>query len=326
MNKPTLIFIFSLPRSGSTLLQHLLAAHNFIDTASEPFFLLHFLESTREGDIYSTYSHQNMVWAIEDFANYLPGGYNDYLEELHEFAVRLYARASGKDAKYFLDKTPSYHLVVEQIIEIFPEAKFIFLWRNPLSVISSMLSSWQNGRWNIYHSEFRLFKGFSNLISAFEKYQDQVCSIKYEEMILNTDQSIKNVFDYLELPFDPVILDEYSKIELHGRVQYSYYDKLDYQTIRQEPIAKWKDVINNPLRKMYCRRYLHWIGQERLAIMGYDLDDLLNQLNAVPFDFQYFFSDLYWIPYGKIYPIFEPRIIKHNIQALFNGKRVYPHT
>ncbi len=134
-----------------------------------------------------------MVWAIEDFTNYLPGGYNDYLEELHEFAVRLYARASGKDTKYFLDKTPSYHLVVEQIIEIFPEAKFIFLWRNPLSVISSMLSSWQNGRWNIYHSEFRLFKGLSNLVFAFEKYQDQVCSIKYEAMILNPDQSTSHL-------------------------------------------------------------------------------------------------------------------------------------
>jgi len=145
-------------------------------------------------------------------------------------------------------------------------------------------------------------------------------------MILNPEQSLKGVFDYLELSFDPVILDGYSKIKLHGRGGISNYNNLEYQTMSLDPIAKWRNVITNPLRKMYCRRYLRWIGQERLAIMGYDLDDLLNQLNVVPFDFQYFFSDLYWIPYGKIYPIFEPRIIKHNIQALLNGKRVYPHT
>ena len=67
-----------------------------------------------------------MVWAVNDFANCFPGRLNEYLEELHEFAVRFYARASGNDAKYFLDKSPVYYLVVEQIIEIFPEAKFFY--------------------------------------------------------------------------------------------------------------------------------------------------------------------------------------------------------
>jgi len=98
---------------------------------------------------------------------------------LHDFTVRLYARASKNETKYLLDKSPVYHLVVEQIIELFPEAKFIFLCRNPLSVISSLLRSWQNGRWNIYRHEYHLFMGLSNLISAFEKFQDQVFKINF---------------------------------------------------------------------------------------------------------------------------------------------------
>lgn len=79
MNKLIPIFLFSLPRSGSTLLQHILSAYELITTTSEPYFLLHFLESIREGEIYNIYSQQDMVHRIEDFAYYLPGGLKDYL-------------------------------------------------------------------------------------------------------------------------------------------------------------------------------------------------------------------------------------------------------
>jgi hypothetical protein len=73
----TPIFLFSLPRSGSTLLQHILSAHESIDTANEPYFVLQFLESIREGEIYNIYSQQDMVHRIEDFVQYLPKGMID---------------------------------------------------------------------------------------------------------------------------------------------------------------------------------------------------------------------------------------------------------
>ncbi len=52
---------------------------------------------------------------------------------------------------YFLDKTPRYYLIIPEIAQIFPDAKFIFLFRNPLQVISSVMKTWCKGTLNGLH-------------------------------------------------------------------------------------------------------------------------------------------------------------------------------
>jgi hypothetical protein len=54
---------------------------------------------------------------------------------VHDFGIDLYTRAAG-EARYFLDKTPRYHYVVDDLFRVFPEAKTIFLWRNPLAIVA----------------------------------------------------------------------------------------------------------------------------------------------------------------------------------------------
>jgi hypothetical protein len=71
-----------------------------------------------------------------------------------------------------------------------------------------------------------------------------------------------------------------------------------YSRISGEPLEKWKRVLGNPLRKAWCRRYLRWIGSERLGIMGYSLDDLLRQLELVPNGVESVGSDLFYLSYG----------------------------
>src|SRR5215211_9414871 len=91
---PRPLFLFSLPRSGSTLAQRILAAHEPIATASEPWILLPYLYTLREHGIYAEYSHRVLVQAVKDFCAVLPGGRNDYVAEIRRFALRLYGKAS----------------------------------------------------------------------------------------------------------------------------------------------------------------------------------------------------------------------------------------
>jgi hypothetical protein len=79
--------------------------------------------------------------ALQDFFQELPAGEEDYLREVRSLALRLYEDAAGPDARYFLDKSPPYHLVVEDLARLFPEAKLIFLWRNPLAVVASIVET-----------------------------------------------------------------------------------------------------------------------------------------------------------------------------------------
>lgn len=88
--KLTLIFLFSLPRSGSTLCQRILGAHEGIETVAEPYILLPLIHSLKGKGIYSIYSHEHAVTVIQDFCLNLSRGRDDYLAEMHEFALRLY--------------------------------------------------------------------------------------------------------------------------------------------------------------------------------------------------------------------------------------------
>jgi hypothetical protein len=167
------ISLLSLPRSGSTLTQRLLATHEEIATASEPWILLPYLYTLRDRGVYADYEHNTAVEAIKDFCRLMPGGEVEYLSELREFVLRLYARASDGSARYFLDKTPPYSLVAEQVTQLFPEGKFIFLWRNPLSIVASMLEApWVTtaGEWNIFYYDLALFEGLEGLVEAYRRH------------------------------------------------------------------------------------------------------------------------------------------------------------
>lgn len=321
--RPIPVFLFSLPRSGSTLCQRILGAHSEIATVSEPNILLHFLYSLKERDVYSTYNHQRAVNGIRDFCHTLPNGIDDYLAEMGEFALRLYAKAARNNVKYFLDKTPQYHFVAEDIIRLFPESKIIFLWRHPLSIVSSNLVTFHDGKWTAY-DDIHFYEGTADLVSAYRNNKDRVFGVRYEDLVLKPVETWQRVFAYLDLPFDPDVLTDFPHVKLNGRRD-TKMDSPHYQVIRQEPLHTWKRVLANPIRKAWCRRYLKWIGQERLALMGYELDTLMSELDALPLSFRFVGTDIYRLPSNFVRRIFELRIMKHKLQSWRKGKRIYAH-
>jgi hypothetical protein len=70
----TPIFLLSLPRSGSTLVQRVLAAHDGVATAAEPWILLPQIYALRTEGAYAEYGHALATRAIGDFARNLDGG------------------------------------------------------------------------------------------------------------------------------------------------------------------------------------------------------------------------------------------------------------
>lgn len=318
------IFLFSLPRAGSTLAQRVLASHEDVATAPEPWLLLPHLYATRESGVYAEYAHTGSSVAIQDFSRGLPGGTDSYLAELRRFALRLYGRAAG-EARYFLDKTPRYHLISDEIIRLFPDGKFIFLWRNPLAVVASNVETWAGGKWRLYGQKIDFFEGLTRLVAAYEAHEENVCALRYEDLVLNPEREWRRVFDYLELRFDPDLLTQFTGVSLEGRMGGDPTGKERYRSIDAEPLEKWKKTLSNPLRKAWCRRYLGWIGRDRLATMGYELDVLLDELAAVPDTPEMLLSDAVRLAYGAAYPWLEPGLLKDKLRLLPHLSRVYPH-
>ncbi len=319
------VFIFSLPRTGSTLLQRVLATHRSISTTSEPWILLPFLYSTKENGVFSEYHHRNATTAIKDFSRELPNGLDDYREALQHFALSLYSKVSRKGSIYFLDKTPSYSLVAQEIIELFPQGKFIFLWRDPIAVISSIISSFgSRGTWNLYEYKAFLYKGLRNLFDVYEANAGSVCSIRYEDLVTDFEASCGKIFEYLDLDFDPNSLHGFTKVTLKGQFGDPTGVK-KYDSISTESLDQWKRCLSNPLRKMWARRYIRWIGEHRLSVTGYDMREMLERIDSAEPGYSNLLSDVPRMIFGILDNAFELRIFLKKISSLKSFKMFHNH-
>jgi Sulfotransferase family len=292
------IFLLSLPRSGSTLVQRVLASHDEISTTPEPWLLLPQVYAMRERGAYAEYGQIPASRAIREFAERLPNGDEDYRQELRRFILALYARASGGSGAYFLDKTPRYHLVLDDLFRIFPDARYVFLWRNPLAIVASIVETWAQGTWKLERWRTDLFDGLANMVDGFERHAELSCSVRYEQLITDPLRAWPLIFEHLGLQFEPSILDRFARVDLEARMG-DRTGSRRYDALSREPLTRWRSTIVNPMRKRWCRRYLEWIGERRLAIMGYDKSELEGELDGVPTSLRLLGSDLVRRPYWR---------------------------
>ena len=276
---PTPVFLLSLPRAGSTLVQRVLAASGAVATAPEPWILLPQVYALRERGIAAEYGQIPASRAIREFAIGLPGGQDAYEEEVRAFAERLYARAAG-GSRYFLDKTPRYHLIVEDLFRVFPDARFVFLWRNPLAVAASIVETWGRGRWIVDRYRVDLVDGVENLVRAYEGHRSRATAVRYEDLVAEPGAAWPRLFGALDLPFDPGVLERFSEVRLEARMGDPTGTKR-YAELSTEPLDKWRSTLRGSVRVRWAKSYLEGLGRDRLAVMGYDLDGLLGQLDGL---------------------------------------------
>jgi sulfotransferase family protein len=294
MSRVRPLFVFSLPRTGSTFLQGMLHRHSQISTPNETWLLLPYLYSLRAEGVYAEYGHRGAAQAITELCRSI-GGRDAYLEEVRELALRVYQRASAPGSVYFVDKTPRYHLVVEDILTLFEDGRFVFLWRNPLAVVASMLDSGIG----VGRHKIDLFAGLANLVSAFTHHGDRCLALRYEDLVADAGGQMSRVLGYLELPGEDVAL-----------------------PVDREPLEKWQRVLGTPLRRAWCRRYLRWIGDERLRAMGYDLNELLGDLSRLPVR-PHLAADLSLAAQAGTW--LEPTMLRDKAIAIAQRRRLYHH-
>lgn len=319
-----IVFLLSLPRSGSTLLQRILASHSAISTISEPWLLLPLLYATRKQGTFAEYGHGQSFKAFSDLLAELPNGLTDYEAALRSFYMSLCEKIANQESIYFLDKTPRYTLIAEDLLRIFPDAKFIVLWRNPLAIIASMLEAWSQTHWNMHHFNIDLYKGLDSLVHFSAQHADQIYQLRYEDLVTQPENQLIQLLSFLGLPYEQEVLDNLNKVQLKGQLG----DKITQQkmlSISSQSIHKWQHSISNILRKKWAWHYLGWIGQDRLSVMGYDLQNLHNQLGQTKVGHKKLFSDFCYMLLGAVYLLLEPDLFRHKLKLFLQSKEIYIH-
>lgn len=272
------IFLISLPRAGSTLVQRILMSHPEIASKSEPWIMLPLMYMLKPEGMVSEYSHRDALIATQNFIEAMPNKEQDYYDALREFVLTIYAKHIRRGEQYFLDKTPRYYLIIEELARLFPEGKFIFLVRSPLQVAASIISTFSLKHFHFYHID--LFKGLNKIAAGIELLGNRAIVIKYEDMVSDQDTTLAQIFTYLELSWDSEIVDELDSQGLTGVMG----DKVgirSYRKVENKSIDKWKSTLRERTRRNFVLSVIKSMDQRTLGVYGYDKVHLLNELKEI---------------------------------------------
>ena len=302
------IFIFSLPRSGSTLLQRILMSHSSIASSAEPWFLLPFIYSRKNEGVVSEYSNELLQSAMKEFIDCFPNGESDYNNELREFCLSLYQKHCKNEEFYFLDKTPRYYLIVEEIVELFPEAKFIFLVRSPIQVLASVINTWAAGGFRaLYRFDNDFQQGPKLLAKSIIDFEEIGYVVKYEDLVNNPEIELISLFAYLGLDYEPEVLQEFAEVSFEGKFG-DPTGPAKYKSISIKSEHAWREVFDSHLRKAWLSRYLRSFDEAILYRLGYPKTGLLDLLKNHRVNKLFSISDAFHMMYNRVVIRFQLKL------------------
>jgi hypothetical protein len=267
-----LLFIISQPRSGSTLTQKIISNNNWVETASEPWLLLPYLSVFRP-DLYTAAFKADV--ARNGIADYLKkmNLEKDYKENLGKFLLSLYPVSEGK--KYFIDKTPRYYEILDEIIEIFPDARFLILKRSPFAALYSMLQTWSGFKTDTdslktFYRDFLAAPQKIQKFASLQKSNPKVMEVKYEDIVSSPEEKIKDMYQWADLPFSQDVLNIGANTKVKGMYGDDVYKKKSANTIEPDKNANWEIKIKADKNlSRFFDEYSAYLGSSFLREYGY---------------------------------------------------------
>lgn len=215
------IFIVGCPRSGTTLLQSLLATQDKVHSLIETHFFsviikkmelddsqlikTDFLNSVFESlkeymDLEFSQTVQETLWTYSE---------NGRLSLKYFFEIIVYSHLVQQVPQNqfgnirWIEKTPSHFQCLDLISELYPKAKFLCIIRNPVPVI---LSRRENIMVDNTLSVTKLARQWNKMIKKVEtfknKFPDKIMIILYEDLVSDLIKTMTSVVNFLRIKLD----------------------------------------------------------------------------------------------------------------------------
>ncbi|HTT07167.1 MAG TPA: sulfotransferase [Gammaproteobacteria bacterium] len=239
------VFIVSAPRSGSTLLFETLANNRALWTVGGESHEL--IEGIQGLSPAANQFHSNRLTAADatpEATNALRANFASHLQDADG------KRLQGQNgvAVRFLEKTPKNALRIPLLKAVFPDARFIFLHREPRANVSSIMEAWRSGKFVTYPQlpgwsgplrwSMLLIPGWRELNGkpleevAARQWQlanqqilddladlpvSEWCSLRYEDLLNDPRGQIQRLCSFAEIPFGPRMEEVTSKTLSNSR-------------------------------------------------------------------------------------------------------------
>jgi Tfp pilus assembly protein PilF len=192
------IFVVGLHRSGSTLIEQILASHPQVEGTTE----LTVMKSIRER--LARTSGKSAAAAVADLkpAEVRAIG-EEYLERTRPFRVT--------DRPLFVDKLPANWSNLALIRIALPNARIVDARRHPMACgFSNFRQSYASGGGFSYDLTWigTFYRDYWRFMRRFEEVQPGVvCRMINEQLIDDPEGEVRRMLDHLGLPFDPACLE-----------------------------------------------------------------------------------------------------------------------
>ncbi len=211
----TPIFVVGAPRSGTTLLQNLIASHPQIRSAPETHLFTKIsrcllyernLRPIGKKPLPTVLPGKTTRRLFEDLTDFLPVSdtllnWVNTIDDtecfsVQEIAMRLFTDLGHGNGMIFVEKSPPHVYYVEEIKIVFPGAKIVNIIRDPRDVIPSinrMLQQMGKRPRTIYERAMV----WTGSVTAAETAG--LFTVKYEDLVTAPEKTMTEVFDYIGL-------------------------------------------------------------------------------------------------------------------------------
>lgn len=241
------IFVVGLHRSGSTLIEQILASHPQVEGTTE----LPVMRSIRDRLARSSGKSAPAVIAALQPADVRAIG-EEYLHR-----SRAYRQT---DRPYFIDKMPGNWMNLALIRAALPNARIIDARRHPLACgFSNFKQNYASGLGFSYRLEWigAFYRDYWRYTRHFDALQPGVvCRMINERLIDDPEAEVRRMLDHLGLPFDPACL-EFHKNERAVRTPSAEQVR---RPINREGVDSWRpyEPWLGPLKESLGPALDHW--------------------------------------------------------------------
>ena len=229
---PDPIFIVGLPRSGSTLIEQILASHSQVEGTQELADIQRIVLELRgrAADL----ENPRFPGVLADLS---PEDFRKlgarYMED-----TRIY-RKTGRP--FFIDKMPNNFRYIGLIHLMLPNAKIIDARREPMACcfgnLKQLFSSGQEFSYSI-DDIARYYRTYLELMRHWnEALPGRVLEVQHEDVVADLESHVRRILDYCGLPFEPACL-EFHKTQRSVRTASSEQVR---QPIFREGLEQWRN-------------------------------------------------------------------------------------
>jgi tetratricopeptide (TPR) repeat protein len=225
------IFVVSLPRAGSTLVEQMLGSHSDVEPLGELTYAPSLIRLMMERA-----TIQQSATVPQAIARMSP----DERTELGAEYVRRASAHRRTDASRFTDKMPHNWTNILFLRHILPNAKFVEVRRKPIASGFANFTHWFT---RVHSSSFslehigRTYRDYVRLMAHIDQaVPGLVHHVRYEELIDGPEALLRSTLDHLGLPWDASVLRHYDS----ERIIRTPSAEQVRRPINREGIGAWK--------------------------------------------------------------------------------------